>query len=74
MRDPSLERKKPTPFLKVVMFLPRSSPSTTLGVILSANKLVLLLGTRKCKSSLGETTKILRRKGLCWKTKTHVVE
>ena len=39
MRDPSLEMENPTPFLKVVLFLPWGSPSTTLGAILCANTL-----------------------------------
>ena len=74
MRDPSLEMKNPTPFLKVVMLLPWGSPYITLGVILSANKLDLLLGTQKCKSSLGEMTNILRRKGFYGKIETLAVE
>ena len=40
VRDPSLERKKPTPFLKVVLLLPWDSPSTTYGAILSDNDLI----------------------------------
>ena len=37
MRDPSLKMEKPAPFPKVVMLLPRGLPTTTLGMILSAN-------------------------------------
>ena len=44
MRDPSLEMENPTPFLKVVMLLPRGSPSTNLGVILSASNLLPIVG------------------------------
>ena len=46
MRDPSLELEKPTPFPKVVLLLPQGLPLTTLGSILSANKLALLPGMR----------------------------
>ena len=37
MRDPSLERRNPASFLKVVMLLPWDLPSTTLGTILRTN-------------------------------------
>ena len=46
MRDPSLERKKPTPFLKVVLLLPWDFPPTIEGTIMSANKLASLLGPK----------------------------
>ena len=58
MRDPSLGRKKPTPFLKVVLLLPWVLPSTTLGTILGANKLAPLPGS-KVKSSLGMNDRVL---------------
>ena len=44
MRDPYLERNNPTPILKVVLLLPWDLPTTTLGTILSANKLVSFPG------------------------------
>ena len=74
INERSLSRKEePTPFLKLVMLLPWDLPSTTLGTILTANKLASLRG-QKCKSALGETRKLRRRKGLCGKMETSTFE
>ena len=64
MRDPSLERKKPGPPLKVVLLLPKDLPSTTLGILWVLTNWRRCQG-RKCKSALGGD-KDFKKKGFLW--------